>query len=300
MISARVLADSTDGENRLTTFECVVPKWMLAQINTYGMTRRNAASSRAIPTLSIVEQIERDPYLPVAYRYRQRGMVPAALMTPEDAGTAERLILNLRDYTVTIVRALDQLKMAKEDVNRYLEPWMWTVVVMTATEWDNYFQQRLADNAQGAFQVLARAQIDAINASTPVLRGDYGAAERDLWHLPYISDAERVGLDDRILPALSARRVAGVSYLKHGADGGLVADLGRFASLVEDGHWSALEGPCRVGSYRDEWHGPYRGFKPLRKMYAGESGSPLFGTQADDPRFALRRGDLAALIGGAL
>lgn len=286
MIRADIVADSINEAGvRLTTFECVVPKWLIAEINTHSVIRRNSASSRAIPTSKIIERVLRDPYVPLEWRYREAkgGMQAGDLMTEENAEIAREEWLLARDAAVAHARTLDNLECAKEHVNRLLEPWMWTVVVMTATEWDNYLHLRGArGGAQPEFKALVAAQIEAFGVSTPIVRHSAYPASRQAWHLPYVSDDERVLVTDwRVLPKLSAARCAGVSYYRPGAHGALLDEVARADRLVVNGHWSPLDMPCFVMPGAEDWYGSYRGWKPLRKFYGGESGSLTHGTQED-------------------
>jgi hypothetical protein len=286
VIRATVVADSVNPQGaRLTTFELVAPKQLVAQFNTHGMIRRDSASSRAVPTLRILEQVRSDPYRPSPWTYRQRGMQPAGPMTPGDAAAMDRIEADLRRAVIEAVAEMERIRAAKEDINRYLEPWMWTTIVATATEWDNYLALRDHGDAQAAHARLARAMREALDASTPVRRGTATGdpLNRSAWHLPYVTEEERYGLPDwRHLPLISAARCAGVSYFRQGATKTLAEEVERALDLVRARHWSPTEMPA-LAVPGAAWHGPYRGWKPLRKHYGGESGSAHHGTQRDEP-----------------
>lgn len=304
MIAARIVADSINQHgDRLTTFELTMPKTLVAQFNTHRMIARNSASSRAIPTAKVIEQVKNDPYIPDVWRRNKKGMQPGAGLEDEQAALCDMDALVLRDYAVEIVEQMAAHGAAKEDINRYLEPWMWTTVVATATEWENYFKQRDHEDAQSAHATLARLMREAMEASRPVKR--YGAdaiTERDLWHLPYVTDAERLALRLTVLPRLPAVRCARVSYGRQGEARDVVDELRRYEDFPRLGHWSPLEMPCRAdnigqsdhrGGRESRWFGPFKGWKPLRKFYAGESGTARHGTQHDDPTYAWRMGAVA-------
>lgn len=286
MISAKVIEDTLNvpANVRITTYECVVPKWLIAEINTHRMLARNSASSRAVPTKTIIERVKSDPYIPLEWRYRnpEGGMQAGELMSEEDAEKALDDWLFARDAVLEFVEDLEGIKTAKEHVNRLMEPWMWTTVVMTATEWDNYFQLRGPDGgAQPEFKALVAAQIEARKESYPRrvfgMEG-YHERETDLWHLPYITADERFQYRPEILPRLSAARCARVSYFRQGEQQSIQKELERCDSLIENGHWSPLEMPCRIDP-DGGWYGPFRGWKPFRKFFGGESGSETHGTQ---------------------
>jgi hypothetical protein len=292
MIAAVVVADSVNEYgDRLTTFELTLPKSLVAQFNTHRMISRNSASSRAIPTARIIEQVRDNPYYPDLWRRNKKGMQPGDEVAADASAELDELELNLRFTVIGYVQRMAALGAAKEDINRYLEPWMWTTVVATATEWDNYFKQRDHEDAQSAHARLARAMREALEASDPTPRSEDGH-EREAWHLPYVTDHERFTLRADILPRISAVRCARVSYGRQGEARDAIEELRRYEDFPKHGHWSPLEMPARVGDPL-RWYGNYRGWKPLRKCYGGESGTPRMGTQWDDLRWAWPLGGVA-------
>ncbi len=285
MISARIVEDTLNVANtiRITTYECVVPKWMVAEINTHRMLARNSASSRAIPTKTIIKRVLEDPYIPLEWRYRnpEGGMQAGELMSEVDAQGALHDWLAARDAAIEHATSLEAIVAAKEHVNRLLEPFMWTVVVMTATEWENYFALRDPDGgAQPEFKTLVKAQELALYKSVPrLVRGD-APHEADLWHLPYVTEDERKLYRPEILPRLSAARCARVSYFRQGEIQPVEKELKRCQDLIDNKHWSPLEMPCRI-DIDGEWHGPFRGWRQFRKFFSGESGAWTHGAQED-------------------
>jgi hypothetical protein len=64
--SARVILDSISPDGvRLTTLECVMHRFVLAEFNTHRMFSRNSASSRAIPVDRQLESVATDTAMPV-------------------------------------------------------------------------------------------------------------------------------------------------------------------------------------------------------------------------------------------
>ena len=63
LTGARILADSISlTGKRLTTFEVVIPRIVLAEFNTHRTMSRNSASSRAIPVEKQIARVEREPF----------------------------------------------------------------------------------------------------------------------------------------------------------------------------------------------------------------------------------------------
>ena len=98
----------------------------------------------------------------------------------------------------------------KQVFNRLLEPWQYISVIVTSTEWDNFFELRNHPDAQPEIQELAREMKNAINNSNPTKR---------IHHLPYITDSDLVAMGEsrttRRLMQISTARCARVSYFTH-------------------------------------------------------------------------------------
>ena len=68
-IGARVVADSVDPRgNRLTSCLVVTPRIIIAEINTHRMLSKNTSSSRAIPFNKMLEAVETNPFIPIAWQ----------------------------------------------------------------------------------------------------------------------------------------------------------------------------------------------------------------------------------------
>ena len=67
-ISATIVADSVNQQgDRLTSLLITFPRILLSEINTHRMLSKNTSSSRAIPFKKMVEAIENDPFIPIAW-----------------------------------------------------------------------------------------------------------------------------------------------------------------------------------------------------------------------------------------
>lgn len=167
---------------------------------------RNASSSRAIPVKKIIKQVWNDPAGPTFWGKNQAGMQAYE----ELDGWSRIIVQNLWEFAskcaCTMAFIMNLFKPHKQILNRILEPWQYISVIITATEWDNFFELRAHPAAQPEIQVLARKMKDALEMSQPISRK---------CHLPYISDEERKSFDIDVLMKLSTARCARVSYLTH-------------------------------------------------------------------------------------
>lgn len=233
-ITAKILADSVAPcAARLTTFECTYPRSIHSEIMTHRMLSKNSASSRAIPTPKLIERVMEDPFIP-----NQKGMQAGAELSEKAREDAVADWLAARDAAVTWAKHLHEIGVHKQVVNRIVEPWMWITVIISGTEWDNFFGLRCHKDAEPHFQELATKMRDARYVSAP---RELKAGE---WHLPLISGEdwteafERLGFipdaDDvnefqadatKALIKVSVGRCARVSYLTHDGKRDIQADI---------------------------------------------------------------------------
>jgi thymidylate synthase ThyX len=308
---AKVLADSRSAAgHRLTTLEITFPRFILPEFNTHRVFSRNSASSRAIPIAKQLRRVIEDPYVPIEFGSNQPGMQAGPPLAGEQRLTAEDEWLRARDDAVRHVHRLvtrpgaippgedvlacveqieeacrarshpeDWLNVHKQIANRLLEPFMWHTVIVSATEWDNFWNLRCHPDAQPEIRRVATEMRAAIDASVPA------ALDPDEWHLPLIRPADREEVSSELdLVKVSAGRCARVSYLTHAGKRDLAADIALHDRLLESGHMSPMEHPAQPLSLADlrksEWSGNFRGWRPYRKLIPGE-GNPLGSTKSD-------------------
>lgn len=195
---------------------------------------RNSASSRAVPTAKLIERVQNDPVVPLEWGRNKAGMSASEVLRGEEAEEARHVWLSARDAAVVHARALLDLNVHKQELNRLLEPFLWHTVIVTATEWENFFELRCAANAQPEIRAAALAMRAAIAASTPSL------LQRGAWHTPLLQDDE-YGLDIETRLRISAARCARVSYLTHEGKREIEKDLDLYERLKVDRHLSPFE-----------------------------------------------------------
>ena len=285
MHSAEVIADSVSPAGvRLTTMVAVMPRIVLAEFNTHRVFSRNSASSRAIPVEKMIQAVQSHPYVPSSWGKNQRGMQAGEdIQDPAMIRWCEEEWLRARD---SAVEAAEQLmrnaNVHKQLTNRLLEPFMWHTVIVTATEWSNFFHLRVNAAAHPDIRKTAALMQLAMDRSTP-LRRDYGQ-----WHLPYVYEQERDSLADESLVKISAARCARVSYLTHDGKKDVSEDLALHDKLLSNGHMSPFEHAARpydsntdrhLADFRrvpgfaelsECWFGNFRGWVQYRKLIPNE------------------------------
>jgi hypothetical protein len=271
---AKIIADSISPAGiRLTTLQVTFPRFLLPALNTHRMLSRNSASSRAIPVRKRIQQVMADPFIPEQFGRNQKGMHANSDIDAAEQEIAHDIWTEALDAAIHWANELADLDVHKQLANRLLEPFLWHTVVVTATNWANFFHLRDHPDAQPEFQKIARMMRDVMKASTPQ------TVLFEEWHLPYASQQlVDSGMAWERLALVSAARCARVSYLTHDGRIDGEADLALATKLLAAGHMSPFEHPAKPG-YPDHYYGNFRGWQQYRKLIPGES-DPL-GTHHD-------------------
>lgn len=236
----------------LWTFELTYPRYIHSEFMTHRVMSRNASSSRAIPVSKVIKQVESNPVIPPKVYMNKAGMV-GDVEADEDTTTAfYNLWLDAAHNACKIAKDMEELDIHKQHINRILEPFQFIKVIVTATEWDNFFNLRLAPDAQPEMQELAKAIYEEMYKFKDTSYG-YIKGDSALITVPYVTDNDLEILGDdcdyRTLMKISAARCARVSYNNHdGSKPDIKKDLELFDRLYKSGHMSPLEHTC----FRDE------------------------------------------------
>lgn len=285
--AVKILADSISVRgHRLTTFEATYPRFVHSELMTHRMLSKNSASSRAIPSEKMRKMVMETPALPVFWGKNRAGMqakeeVDDSIKVWEqcsennpgetDRDAVKRLWLQARNEMVRFSDRLASLGLHKQLCNRLTEVWMPITIVVSATEWNNFFTLRCHPDAQPEIQKIAVMMRDAYNSSTPTLIHD------GQYHRPYIrqEDKEEMYLFDSekaeiSLNKISVGKCARVSYLTHNNKRDLMEDVILCDRLLESRHLSPFEHVATpVGS---SFLGNFRGWRQYRKEIPNESG----------------------------
>lgn len=308
--NVKVILDSVSPAGvRLTTVELTYWRAIHSEVLTHRDRARNSASSRAIPFYrekdgEIVQnctysKIANTPFIPEFIGYEQKGMQSGDEISGEERVKAEQLINEMRLFNLRKCKELYDLGVHKSIINRYVEPWSYITVVMSATSQNNFIRLRDHPKAEKHFAKIARMFRKAIETSQPK------KLEVGQWHLPYtdVSDWQYLyslspeGITDlllagnvmgrfndpkmEIIKRVSSARCARVSYLTHDGKRDMIDDLRLFRSLIHPKlkddrdddviHASPLEHVARAHESGGYVSGPFRGWHQFRKDFPNES-----------------------------
>ena len=148
MIKAEIVAHSLSPQgDELISVLCTFPRIILAEVNTHRMLSKNTSSSRAIPFKKMVEAVQNNPFIPIAWQKEHKGMQGNEYITSDyDIAMAQTRWLRARDEAINNAKILNSevIGITKQLCNRLLEPFMWTTMLITGSRegWNNFFNLR--------------------------------------------------------------------------------------------------------------------------------------------------------------
>jgi thymidylate synthase ThyX len=231
--SARIICDSVNPVgDRITTFETKLHRYVLAEFNTHRKNSRNFQSSRACPVERMIANVIEDNVCPLHWGRKQKGMVADLEIDEADQLEAIAIWDEAREAAIGYVRQLLAIDVHKQVANRLLEPFMAITGIVTATDYQNFFNQRCHESAQPEIRALADAMKAAYDTSVPE------RLEAGEWHLPLINGEDWVEATDRgyveeDLIKVAIGRCARVSYLNHDGLRSLSDDTKLYWRLLE-------------------------------------------------------------------
>ena len=166
MIKTEIVGHSLSPQgDELISVLCTFPRIILAEVNTHRMLSKNTSSSRAIPFEKMVEAVQNNPFIPIAWQKEHTGMQGDEYIIDEKdlkrikedwleardnavySATQLNNGFNLKDEEGKYVMTRPDLRVnrvTKQLCNRLLEPFMWTTMLITGSKegWDNFFNLR--------------------------------------------------------------------------------------------------------------------------------------------------------------
>lgn len=207
--------------------------------------------------------------------------------------------LNARDECILQVeKLLENFNLHKQIAGRILEPWFNITVLVSGTEWENFFALRAHKDAQPEIRVLAELMLEEYNKSIPeikepiqILNGalikigkngnwEYGGcyypqpeyfAEVQNWHVPFEDQMpDNLSKFDRLRVAIA--RCARLSYLTFDGEMNPEKDFAIYDKLLHSNpkHASPAE-HVAFPTVDSKFIGNFRGWQQFRKLLPQES-----------------------------
>lgn len=230
-IEATIVADSISVTgDRITTWVLTYPRFIHSELMTHRVFSRNSASSRAIPFDKMIKSIEEDPFIPIAWQKEHKGMQGTEYLAhPDRVRILEAAWRVAATSAAASAKTLHSIELTKQLCNRLLEPFLWHTVLVTTTEYENFFDlrcpkyratvdgqqvhfaskkelikhephleelcklewlERSESGAEIHIQALAEAMWDSLKESAPKV------LEHGEWHIPFGDQMDRDALHD--------------------------------------------------------------------------------------------------------
>lgn len=260
-IKAEVIADSQSPCGiRLTTLKISINKALLGQYNTHRMLSKNFSSSRAIPIKNTISSVRNEPIKPIFWGKNQKGMQSYEELSEGQIIECDSIWNLAAKKMAEYAETLEQIGLHKQYTNRLLEPFLMAEGVTTATEWDNFFNLRIAHAAQPEICELAKQMKKAMEESIPK---ELSVGQ---WHIPFIMESEQ-NLDVEIKKKISAARCARVSYKlpENNQFSNIEKDIELHDRLLAEKHFSPFEHQAEA-TLDAKFIANFRGWRQYRKI----------------------------------
>ena len=157
------------------------------ELMTHRTLSKNCSSSRAIPIEKMIEYTNNNVAMPVYWGKKKKGMQASEEV---DVAEAESAWLKAYQSAVESLESLNDIDLHKQVANRVIEPFQMMKVVLSGTDFDNFFNLRLHKDTLPEFVMLVQKMYTAMEESRPNL---LRAGE---WHLPYVEISQTSDLED--------------------------------------------------------------------------------------------------------
>lgn len=226
-------------DSEVVTFKLKHGLFVHAEMLRHRLLSFSVQSNRAVPMKKIREQVLKDPYVPVWFGARQKGMVADVEMIHRK--TAKAIWKAARYPMCGVHWVLEKMGAHKEFSSRLLNPWQFVHLTVTATELDNLYNLRIDKDAQKDIYVVVKMMREAHQSSTPM------TLQKGEWHTPYVArersdsgvvykdtDGSVLTIEDAI--KCSTARCARSSYNNHGGEKtNVMKDEGLYDRLFNSG-----------------------------------------------------------------
>lgn len=289
-----IAASISDAGIPLTTFQLRYWRPIHSELMTHRVFSRNAGSSRARPSRAIIEQVRHDPWGPLHWGQNQPGM--QADEQVQHVEHAKDRWQWAAQQAADAAQRMHDMGLHKQVVNRVLEPYTFIDVVVTATDFANWFALRDHKDADPTIRDLAARMKDEVSG---IKRQELKPGE---WHLPYIRPEDhrhaydylkrgRITRDEpsqtqimQMLLQMSTARCARISYRAFdGSESPVEKDVELFQKLLVSTplhaspaeHQATPDVDHNLGIGEPKWsqpqlHGNLRGWVQHRKMLPNE------------------------------
>lgn len=165
-ITANIIADSIDKRNnRITSYVLNVPQIIVKELLRHRMFSFSSSSMRAIPFNKVLKDIRENMFVPLAFQSHHSGMQGSEYLAGKDAELAKNQWIESGLKACDEAERLYNLGATKQLCSRIIEPYGYAKILITATEFDGFFELRCPkyyDKCDGDYK-KSRKDINSAN-----------------------------------------------------------------------------------------------------------------------------------------
>ena len=141
-IEAKIIADSISNGNRITSYLLTVPQIIVKELLRHRMFSFSSSSMRAIPFNKVLEDIRENMFVPLAFQSHHSGMQGSEYLMGEESEKAKQQWIESGLRACEEAERLYNLGVTKQLCSRIIEPFGYAKILVTATEFSNFFELR--------------------------------------------------------------------------------------------------------------------------------------------------------------
>ena len=137
-----IIADSIHEGKRITSYILTVPQIIVKELLRHRMFSFSSSSMRAIPFNKMIADTRENMFVPLAFQKHHSGMQGNEYLSLKENEKAKQQWINAAQIALKEAGALYNLGVTKQLCSRIIEPYGYAKILVTATEWDNFFELR--------------------------------------------------------------------------------------------------------------------------------------------------------------
>ena len=141
--NAIVIADSISNGNRITSYLLTVPQIIVKELLRHRMFSFSSSSMRAIPFNKVLGDIRENMFVPLAFQSHHSGMQGSEYLIGEESEKAKQQWIESGLRACEEAERLYNLGVTKQLCSRIIEPFGYAKILITATEFENFFELRV-------------------------------------------------------------------------------------------------------------------------------------------------------------
>jgi len=227
-------------------------------LNPFGETvSRSSASSRAIPIKKIIDRILEDPFIPTWTAHKKGMQGDFEGLDSGQVAIAEDSWRKSMYNAIEQANILDEIGIHKQHANDLLKPFMRIPILVTGTQWENFFNLRCnKETVRPEFWEQAVAMKEAYDNSIPK------ELKPGQWHTVFTDDLFDQQPNKSYIPILDALKIgtarsARLSYTTHDGVISLEKDFKLHDDLLRHKHENPFEHSAVAISEKDLDHPEY-------------------------------------------